>query len=587
MAIARDGALAYVRLVDGAIVELVPDAFPLKPARCTAMALPDDADPAGFGFVCGEPRGRTLVYRYDARSARMVLLRAFDRPRAVLPSGRGALAIRGSCAKDASADEAEALPMLPERTTNVYCIRSRRGEFREVRLRGRAPGERVVALADGRIVVVTPPHGANRAASVTVVDDRANAKTSPIVFAPSSSVAPLPREVVRAIQSGMWLDGFEEREDGVVGGWIEAGGTFLGLRVRLDGQAQVGAYVRDTGWTVVSGRYGLGWTQSRRGYETTDGGMTWNGIELAERGADPRAIRASACGPAGCVLGGWVRTGWGGEPASPPPMPPAPKFEHPSPPAFELACEPSRGGPPPTPGPAPAPSPPRAFTLPSPWSNIGGPMRPAAVQNVDWSPFFAAPAPKLRTEELGLSLEVRDGLDRAADRSGRVGALLRLYAWGVKGVEWERSSRWLVRFSSPFTSSQDVFSTAASPPPQVVVDWSRTFTGGGLQRAVQSWQMASADDPRHALLVARRTLSDSIVLALEADRPPVEIRRADGEPFASLDAAVHLGGRWVLTGPRRPRRRTRWSCGRSRRGSLARWCASRASTCRARRRGWR
>ena len=81
--VARDGALARVRLDDGALVELVPDAFQLKPARCHPLSLSNPGAPGAFGFVCGESRGVTALFRWDERLARLVELRQFESPREV------------------------------------------------------------------------------------------------------------------------------------------------------------------------------------------------------------------------------------------------------------------------------------------------------------------------------------------------------------------------------------------------------------------------------------------------------------------------------------------------------------------------
>jgi hypothetical protein len=64
------------------------------------------------------------------------------------------------------------------------------------------------------------------------------------------------------------------------------------------------------------------------------------------------------------------------------------------------------------------------------------------------------------------------------------------------------------------------------------------------------WTIAPGDDATHALLVAHRHLrSDAAVFAIEADRPPQEIRRADGEPFGEIDTAMRAGGRWWVVTP--------------------------------------
>jgi hypothetical protein len=148
--VARDGALARVRLSDGTVVETASSAFPLRPARCHPVSLTRPTEPGAFGFVCGEPRGRTIVYRWDAAGARLVELRQFDAPREVLASGNGALAVRGPCAQDASAGASSG--------EVDWCVRTPGQDWREIHFRGDDVDlARVVVLSDGRIALLRPP----------------------------------------------------------------------------------------------------------------------------------------------------------------------------------------------------------------------------------------------------------------------------------------------------------------------------------------------------------------------------------------------------------------------------------------------
>ena len=564
--VARDGALARVRLQDGALIDFAPDAFALKPSRCHPIAL---SSAGAFGFVCGEPRGRTIIYAYDAQRGRLVELRHFEKPRLVLASGTGAIAVRGGCAENSPSDDGDLVPLgsAARGAANAYgngrnagpssqvsyCVRPAEGAWREVQIHGQLSGDRVVALADGRVVVVSPPHGDLAAARLTVLDASKKVTTVPIVF-PAA-----PAEVGRILRAGLWLDGFEERGRNVLGGWVEAAGTYVGIQIQLDGQARAGTFVRDAGSPIVSGRYGLGWSASRRGYETTDGGMTWDPIDLPEPIApatSARGVASRVCGPAGCLAAGWVRVGWG--PPKVLPLDPSltSRALRPPTPIVELSCEATRHTPPGIAAPqarGPIVMPEVVLPHSVPWSGAGsgvgggvGGVRPLPLANLDWSPFYGMPAPKLPGEELGLSVESSEPLDRTA----RTGPLLRLYAWGSKGSEWERTSRWIVRFTSPYASSQEIQTTQAAPTPRVVIDSSRFATGGGIPRPVSSWQLAHGEDALHALLVARRLSPiESVPIELEADKPPLEIHRGDGEPFGVIDAALRVGGRWILAGP--------------------------------------
>src|SRR5207253_10563082 len=59
--VARDGALGRVRLSDGALTEVAHGAFSLKPSRCHPVSLTRPNAIGAFGFVCGEPRGTTVL----------------------------------------------------------------------------------------------------------------------------------------------------------------------------------------------------------------------------------------------------------------------------------------------------------------------------------------------------------------------------------------------------------------------------------------------------------------------------------------------------------------------------------------------
>src|SRR5690606_30581267 len=139
----------------------------------------------------------------------------FDKPRFVSASGNGALVIRGSCREGGAAHDGRA-----------YCIVAADGGTREIHVSaiGRdAGGERVVALADGRVAILAPPR-LGRSGQLTLLKGH-DVTTVPLVLPVK------PRSTVRDLQRGMWLSGFEEREPGVLGGWVDAGGPVVGVRV--------------------------------------------------------------------------------------------------------------------------------------------------------------------------------------------------------------------------------------------------------------------------------------------------------------------------------------------------------------------
>ncbi|MEP7123370.1 MAG: hypothetical protein ABJE95_20760, partial [Byssovorax sp.] len=291
--VARGGALVRVSLHDGSILATSEDAYPDRLAACHALRVG-----AGAGFLCGERDGATIVYEFAPPFALRPALR-FARPRFVSASGNGALVVRGACEDPANGAAADV-----EDGARPYCIRSAAGELHEIRIKGEIGVERVIALASGRVVVLVPPRGGSPG-QITILGGVA-ATTIPLTL-PSE-----PPFVDRLLRRGMWLDGFEEREKGVLTGWVEAGGPVIGVRLKLDGKVIAGDVRDDAGGAILAGRFGLSLGEGGRAAETTDGGLHWEVLDLPER--DDEAERSGptrACGPAGCVLGGWLRVGWG------------------------------------------------------------------------------------------------------------------------------------------------------------------------------------------------------------------------------------------------------------------------------------
>jgi hypothetical protein len=494
-----------VRLEDGAIVEIANGAFPLRPARCHPMPLGGNGE---IGFLCGEPRGQTVIYAFDAGPGRLTEVRRFDVPRVVLPAGNGAIAVRGPCDPHATGDA--------DPDAHHYCIRTKSGGWREIRVEGAVGGERVAVLADGRFAIVSPPQRGLDAGTLTVVSGE-RATSVPIETARQGSPSAFSREstdVARVLGVGVWLDGIEERRPGVLGGWVEAAGTMLGYELSLDGRVTFGELVRgDVALPMVSGRYGLGWSASRGGFETTNGGMNWAAISVPEPIKPLREVTSRACGPVGCSAAGWLRIGWGTSASAP------------SPPLRAVA--------PPVPRPAPS------LRLDCVSAD------PAAAREADREDSLgSAPLPAMGKESRLITYDGSDTLERAS----RSGSIVRAFAWGPRSGEWDRgnSARWVVRWVWPFGGKSEMRASAAGPAPAIVLDAAK---GGGVLALGLGLGLTIAigDDAAHALLLARRSpRTEQAIFELEADRAPVEIRRADGEPLGDVESAVRTSGRWYL-----------------------------------------
>jgi hypothetical protein len=551
--VARDGAIARVRLSDGALVESSADAFGLKPARCHPLALASPANPGAFGFVCGEPRGRTIVYRWDAPAARLVEMRRWAAPREVLSSGNGALAVRGPCGEP---DDAAASPPAPgaqprpaasavPTPEQAFCLYLPGTGWKEARFRDDdIDRARLVVLSDGRVALVHPPQGGDlSSARLTLVD----ASTTSEVTLVWPQLKP---DSARVLRLGTWMDGFEERRQGVLGGWVDGAGTVVGLEIRTDGETRVGEYIHDAGAPVVSGRWGLGWTASRRGFETTDGGMTWRkDIDVPEPIAPSRLVRERVCGPIGCIAAGWLRVGWGAPETTPTVEPAAHVPRTHAAPALEFDCHIASAWPAEAAGPSvsrPQATPPPAAVL-RPWAF------PSSAYGTlsEFPACLGRPGPALPAADRGLSpVEANAGLDRTL-RGGATQACL--YAWGPKNGDWDQLGRWEVHWLWPWGGFADIRSSGSAQAPWPSPESARRALGqGGGPPA--TWVLGTGDDADHALLVARHTVGtpSADVIVLESDRVPVEVRPLGSDPFPDVESATRVNGRWYLSTSQSP-----------------------------------
>jgi hypothetical protein len=514
--VARDGALARVRLSDGAVVESVGDAFSLRPARCHALSLASSRFPGAVGFVCGEPRGRTAIYRFDPAMARLVELRRFKNPRQVLGFGNGGLGVRGPCAADAVGD--------PSGREQPWCVLSPDASWTDRRY---PVDERLVILADGGAALLRPPLDGDLSCLRLTIENGGRRSEHAV------ALPPLHADVAQALRLGVWLEGFEERRPGVIGGWIDTAGAVTGIEIASNGEARIGEYIRDAGGPVTSGRWAFGWTASRRGFETTDGGMTWaKEIPLPDPIAQGRGAHERVCGPIGCLAAGWVRIGWGGteQPMAAEPRPyvvPSTRAA----PNLDLECE--------------TPSGPEhvATDAAAAGARLSSPAPGPAWAKPSALPPFAERSPSVASGALGLTVEASHALERGL----RAGPLARVYAWGPKSGEWDQLGRWQVRWQWPWGGRQDARSSTASVGHWATLDAARRALSPGPGTPT-TWIFANGDDPDHALLLARHTAIPASVeiLLLETDRPVVEARRPTGEPIPDVEAATRVGGVWYV-----------------------------------------
>jgi hypothetical protein len=428
----------------------------------------------------------------------------FSGPRFVAASGNGALVVRGSCAPTAAAAEG----------TRSYCILGRDGRTREVGVRGEIGAERLVALDDGRTVVLVPPR--------LGMAGRLNIISGDKVEQHELRIPDEPRRSAKAARRGLWLEGFEQRGKNAVGGWVEAGGPVVGVKVRLDGEVTLGELYDEGGDVLVSGPLALGVNDSGHALESTDGGMRWQELEVPSLPESPGDAKTRGCTPVGCALRTWLRVGWG-KPAVAGDLEPAPT---PDPVAVEVdAVEPLRLSC-------------RLVTLPA--SPKAGP-RPAPESVGDyssWRPFRDVPPPPLGKDQIGV--------DKGTYSNSTVNA--HGYVWGPRGADWTRTGSWLVRFDDRFDAAGGVRSSAITRSPWPDAATATEAIGAQGHGGYWRW-FAVADAGGTGALVSICGQGGPNVCAtysVSAERPivPLKITAASRPP--ANNGAAKIGEAWYF-----------------------------------------
>jgi hypothetical protein len=461
--VAAWGKLARVRLRDGAVLAEQADAYPGR-APCNAVTYG-----AGPAFVCGEPHGATTLYSLGAGlTLRRVL--GFAEPRRIAQNGQGALLVRGSCAERGALEP-------------VRCVLPPSGAPFETPVRN--PDERAVALGDGGVALLAPAPRAT---------PKQSREASPKPPAPNEAVGTLvlvrpgepdrtlalrlshveDRAAAALVRDGFWLDAFEQAKNGELRGWVAGGDSFVGVRVKLDGQVLVGTPEQHLDRALLSGRFGLIVGRSGGLRETIDGGFDWTDGELPAE-PDLRQERTfgseSGCSILGCAVSGWLRVGW--------------KMGERDKLATARAPEPTRllgaGG--------------------NRWSldcrATGEQSRPALRNNPQpedralspWNPLGeVAPPPKGRAD---LALETSSEAELR---------LFHAYAYGPPGDGWARDARWLVRVRDPFRVGDGVWSTAPTPSAWSSAVLASDAFGRSPSGPPSNWRLV-ADPVKHTALL--------------------------------------------------------------------------------------
>jgi len=497
------GVLGRVRLTDGRVLAQSSRAVPAS-RECSGVRVGQ-----GYGFVCGETRGKTEIYRVRAPLA-VELVRRFETPRVVSASDNGALVVSGGCDPNA----------LAARATDRRCIVTVQGSAFELGL-SNSGLERVAALRDGRAAVLEPP-SAERPGSLRLVDAAGQTKTLPLSLEASAEGGG-----GRALlKNGFWLQNLVESAPGVLSGWVVVRGSFLGVRVGLDGKIRTGTVQRSIENALLSGQNALVLGVSGLAEQTSDGGFSWEDADMpssvesdAERADATAAEVEQGCSLIGCAFRRWLRVGWRSDDGTQP-LRTAPRTQPtvlPSPGGgrWRLSCAlDGRVSPPALPivarrgyG--------TAEQVPSPWL-----------------PLLEVAAPALGAERAGIDVGTESELVQ-----------LRAYLWGPK-ADFGKGAAFQVRVADRYRVKNAVWSTAASASPWP--DLEQALDAFGYEgNGPAGWRLA-LDPAGDAGVLSVNWRGTTDLFLLEHDRATRRIANAPRYGLGAVTSTVRIGATYYV-----------------------------------------
>jgi hypothetical protein len=491
------GALLHVALDTGRVLDESPSTE-VRHAECRGVRVA-----SGVGFVCGHGPELTRVYALG-KDLELVPLAQFAGARRVSPSGSGALVVSGGCSGSAA---------LPER----YCVLAPAAALREISTE--TARDRVVALSDGRVVVLTPPV-AKQPGSLRIIGERGDETKRALV---------MPRLDVRQqslLQHGIWLDGLTQSKAGELQGWLVGAASFAGVRIGLDGKLSLGRLEDNPEWTLFDGPRAFSLGQNGLARESTNGGLLWQNVELPPD-LDVKALPSSGlrqgCSEVGCAFAGFTRIGYFGartaQPLASPAAPALVRFPSPGGSRWLLRCRPtgevSAAA---LPSKAPAPPAVRRYRTLS--------TLPADAELPPLSPFLELEPPRLP--------ENSDGVDAGTEAFG---VQSRVYAFGPRGTDWTRTGSFTIAFADRFSVSGGARSTAPARSP-----WADALTAADALGAEPSTSAAGlfaaldASGSAGALLLNSRGSID--LFLFEAGRVPQRIANVGRQGLGARLAGV-------------------------------------------------
>ena len=481
--VAVGGTLSRISISTGRVLERREHAY-VGAAECQGVKFG-----AGAGFVCGQGQELTRIYRVTEPLG-LALVRELPGARVVSDSGSGALVVHGGCRERGGYLD--------------HCILAATGAVTEMRSSGAR--DRVVALADGRVAVVSPPDARGpgslalwQGASVTRVK--------------LTSTRTDPRHKT-LFERGIWLDGMIEAKRGVLSGWVVGAGPFAGFELTLDGKLTLRRAQDNASRALFAGSRALVLGDNGLAAETTDGGVEWQSVELppeidlkAAYGAGTR----QGCTALGCGFAGFTRVGYfeghAARSLASPATPPRVAFPGPGGSHWFLHCAATGDA---SPGALP-------FRPPTPLSGRrlrrsgGAPTPNEDPDLVPLSPFLNQAPPAFPDNF--------EGVDAGTEPYG---VQLRAYAYGPRGGDWTRTGSLSFAFADRFQTKPGVHVSASARSP-----WPDSTTAAdalGAEPSTSAAGLAAALDPSGTsgglLLTSRGTLD---LFVFEAGRVPQHI----------------------------------------------------------------
>jgi hypothetical protein len=490
------GVLGRVRLRDGRVLAEAPRAVPAT-RECSGVRLGK-----GYGFICGELRGKTEIYAVRAPFG-LALERQFDGPRVISPSDNGGLVVSGGCDSGALSDAAQ----------HKRCIVAPQGGTFELQV-AKSGLERVVALHDGRAVVLEPP-SAERRGSLRLIEPSGSARTVPLSLDSDANAT--------VLKAGFWLESLVESTPGVLSGWVVARGSFLGVRIDLDGKLKTGALQRSIENALISGRTAFVLGVSGIAEHSSDGGFNWDDAAIpaavesdAERAQATSLETEQGCSLVGCVFRRWLRIGGR-----------ASVNALRSPPRAEPTVLPSPGG--------------------GRWQlecEFNGQVSPLSLPIVarrgygsseqvpsPWLPLLDVPAPVLGGDRAGIDVGTESELVQ-----------FRAYVFGPK-AEFAKDSAFIVRVADRYRV-KGVWSTAPAPSPWP--DLEQAVDAFGYEGSGPAGWRVSLDPSGEAGVLSVNWRGTTDLYLLEHDRAVRRIANAPRYGLGVVSSAVRLGGTYYV-----------------------------------------